>query len=94
MSKTRVKRAISKSKPLFVLLMVESNICEVVKPLHPLAQSLLKEFEDIFSNDQPLGPPPFIGIKYQIDLLLSAPVTSKLAYRCNPNESKELQWQV
>ena len=37
MSQTQVERAISKSKPLFVLLMVESNTSEEVKPLHPLA---------------------------------------------------------
>ena len=44
MSKTQVERAISKSKPLFSSLMVESNTSEVVKPLYPLAQSLLREF--------------------------------------------------
>jgi len=43
-SKTRVERAISRSKPLFASLMVESNTSEVVKPLYPLAQSLLREF--------------------------------------------------
>ena len=37
MSKTQVKRAISKSKPLFSSLMVESNTSELVKPLYPLA---------------------------------------------------------
>jgi len=45
MSETWMERAISKSKPLFSLLMVESNTSKEVKPLHPLAQSLLKEFE-------------------------------------------------
>ena len=37
MSETQVERAISKSKPIFALLIVESNTSEVVKPLHPLA---------------------------------------------------------
>jgi len=53
MSDTWVERAISKSKPLFALLMVESNTSEEVKPLHPLAQSLLREFEDVFPNYLP-----------------------------------------
>jgi len=37
MSETWVERVISKSKPLFTLLMVKSNTSEKVKPLHPLA---------------------------------------------------------
>jgi len=93
-SETRVERAISKSKSLFALLIVESNITEVVKPLYPHTQLLLREFEDVFSNDLPLRTPLFRGIKHQVDLLLSAPLSNKLAYMCNPNESKELQGQV
>ena len=91
MSETRVKRVISKSKPLFALLMVESNTSEGLKPMHPLAQSLLKELEHIFTNDLPPGLLPLRGIEHQIDLLADAPLLNKLAYRCNPNESKELQ---
>jgi len=37
MSESQVKRTISKSKPLFSLLMVQSNTSEVVKPIHSLA---------------------------------------------------------
>ena len=46
-----MERAISKSKPLFALLMVESNTSEEVKHIHPLAQLLLREFADVFLND-------------------------------------------
>jgi len=94
---TRVKHEWKESlvrKPLFALLLVESNTSEVVKLLHPLAQSLLREFKDMFPNGLPLGLPPFRGINHQIDLLLGATLPNKLAYRCNPNESKELQRQV
>ena len=91
MSETHVERAISKSKLLFALLMVESNTSEEVKLLHPLAQLLLRESKDVFANDLPLGLSPTRGIKQQIDLLSSAPLANKLAYRCNPNELKELQ---
>jgi len=94
MNETRVEKAISKSKPLFSLLMVTSNTSEVVKPLHPLAQSLLREFEDVFLNDLPLRLSPFRVIEHQMDLLLSTPLPKKPSYRCNPNEFKELQWQV
>jgi len=83
----RVERAISKSKPLFALLIVESNNSEEVEPLHLLTQSLLEEFEDVFSNDLSPGLPPIRGIEHQVDLLPGAPLSSKLAYKCNPNES-------
>ena len=48
MSEAWVERAICKSKRLFSLFMVESKTSEEVNPLHPLTQSLLKEFEDVF----------------------------------------------
>jgi len=90
MSERWVERAISKSKPLFSLLMVDSNISEEVNPLHPLAQSFLREFEDVIPNDLPPRLAPIRGIEHQIDLLPGAPLLNKPAYRCNPNESKEL----
>jgi len=91
MSKMLVQRIISKSKPLFTLLMVESNTCEGVKPMLPIAQSLLREFEDVFPNDSPLGLHPFRGIEHQSDLLLGASLPNKQIYKWNPNESKGLQ---
>ena len=65
-----------------------------MKPLHPLAQSLLREFKDVFPNDLPSRLHPFRGIELPIDLLLHAPLPNKSACRCDPNESKELQQQV
>jgi len=90
MSETRVERAICMSRPLFALLMVELNTSEEATPLHPLAQSLMKEFKDVFPNDLPPGLPPIRGIEHQIDLLQGATSPSKSAYRYNLNESKEL----
>ena len=46
--------------------MIESNTSEVVKPLHLLAQSLLREFKDVSSNDLPLRLPPLRGIEHEI----------------------------
>ena len=87
MSETRVERAISKSKPLFALLMVDSNTREEVKSLHPLTQLLLREFDNVFPNDIPLGLPHLREIKHQIDLLSDASLPNKRAYRYNPSES-------
>ena len=55
-----------------------------MKPLHPLAQSLLREFEDVFSDGLPSGLPLFRGIKHQIDLLPSVPLPDKPAYSVTP----------
>ena len=77
MSETRVEKPISKSKPLVASLMVESNTFEDIKSMHPLAQSLLREFVDVFLNDLPPRLPPLSGIKYQIDRLTSCFFTKK-----------------
>ena len=74
--------------------MAESNTSEEVKPLHPLSQSLLREFEDVFPNDLPPGLPLIRVIEQQIDLLLGAPLPNKPAHWCNPNDIKEIQIQV
>ena len=51
MSETWVETVSSKSNPLFALLLVELNSSVEAKPIHPLARSLLREFDDVFSND-------------------------------------------
>jgi len=44
LSKTWVERTISKKKPLFALLIVESKTSEIVRHIHHLAEAFLKEF--------------------------------------------------
>ncbi len=40
------------------------------------------------------GLPPIRGIEHQIDLVPGAAIFNRLAYRSNPEETKELQRQV
>ncbi|XP_048228313.1 uncharacterized protein LOC125369577 [Ricinus communis] len=47
-----------------------------------------KEFE---KDDLLKGLPPFRGIEHAIDLIPGAPLPNKAAYRCNPEQAKELQ---
>jgi len=82
MSETHVERAISKSKLLCALLMVKSNTSDKVKLLHPLAQSLLREFDDVVPNVLPLVLPSLRGVKHQIELVLGNPLSNKSTYRC------------
>jgi len=53
-------------------------------PLHPLAQPLIQEFEDVFLVDLPPVLPPLRAIEHHIDLLPGAALPNKSAYRCNP----------
>ncbi|XP_057529799.1 uncharacterized protein LOC130808337 [Amaranthus tricolor] len=55
---------------------------------------LIKDFEDVFPDELPIGLPPLRGIEHQIDLIPGAPLPNKPAYRCNPLETKELQRQI
>ncbi|XP_074288868.1 uncharacterized protein LOC141614014 [Silene latifolia] len=57
-------------------------------------RELLVEFSDVFPDELPDGLPPKRGIEHQIDLLPGAALPNKPAYRCNPEEAKELQRQV
>ena len=40
------------------------------------------------------GLPPIKGIENQIDFVLSSTIPNRSTYRCNPEETKELQRQV
>jgi hypothetical protein len=55
---------------------------------------LLQEFADVFPDELPLGLPPLRGIENRIDLIPGAPLLNKAPYRVNPDETKEIQWQV
>ena len=44
----------------------------------------------MFPNDVPSGLPFIRGIEYQIDFMLGATIPNQLAYRSNPEETKEL----
>jgi len=59
-----------------------------------MIRPLISHYQDVFPQDLPPGLPPIWGIEHQIDLIPGAPLPSKVAYRCNPQETKELQRQV
>ncbi|XP_074298833.1 uncharacterized protein LOC141629786 [Silene latifolia] len=70
----------------------------VLKPMSPQAvralgtpiDDLLEEFGDVFPDELPAGLPPIRGIEHQIDLIPGLTLPNKAAYRCNPEETKEL----
>ena len=94
LSETRVERALSKGKQVLASLTLESNKSEEVTPLHPKIIPLISQSKDVFPQDLRPGLPPIRGIEHQIDLIPGAPLPSKAANRCHPQETKELQRQV
>jgi len=52
-----------------------------LKSLPPKVENILKELEDIFPKEGPIGLPPFRGIEHQIDLLSGASLPNRPAYK-------------
>ncbi|KAA3457131.1 reverse transcriptase [Gossypium australe] len=54
----------------------------------------IKDFQDVFPEETPSGLPPLRKIEHQIDFVPGAVILNRPAYRMNPEETKELQWQI
>jgi hypothetical protein len=67
------------------------SLDDITMPLPRAITNLLQEFKDIFSIEIPPGLPPLRGIEHQIDLILRATLPNRVAYRTNPEETKEIQ---
>ncbi|XP_074288809.1 uncharacterized protein LOC141613964 [Silene latifolia] len=85
------EEVVARGEPAYLLVVrevkkMESNDARI--------RELLVEFGDVFPDELPDGLPPKRGIEHQIDLLPGAALPNKPAYRCNPEEAKELQRQV
>jgi hypothetical protein len=93
---SEVKNAFFADRPMILLVYKESylNLDETNKSLPSLAVSLLQEFEDVFQEEMPNELPLIRGIEHQIDFVPGAAIPIRPAYRSNPEETKELQWQV
>ena len=90
-TENEVSRAIDDGEIVYLLI---ANPNVVQASCHPQVEKLLKEFADVFPTELPKGLPPIRGIEHQIDLIPGVPLPNKAAYRCNPEETKELQRQI
>nr|ABF95971.1 retrotransposon protein, putative, Ty3-gypsy subclass [Oryza sativa Japonica Group] len=55
---------------------------------------ITQEYEDVFLAERPPGLPPMRGIEHQIVLIPGASLPNNVAYRTNPEKTKEIQRQV
>ncbi|KAK9689361.1 hypothetical protein RND81_09G054900 [Saponaria officinalis] len=86
-----VEGIIARGEPMYVLVVRDVGH---EKGNDASVRELLDEFRDVFPKELPNGLPPKRGIEHQIDLISGAALPNKPAYRCNPEEAKELQRQV
>jgi hypothetical protein len=62
--------------------------------LPPIVANLLQKHMDVFPSEIPPRLPPMRGIEHKIDLIPGASLPNHVAYRTNPDETKEIQRQV
>ncbi|KAF8052299.1 hypothetical protein N665_1574s0001 [Sinapis alba] len=91
-----IKRTLYSQLPALLLVFKETLITNTDStPDYPCELvSLLQEYEDVFSADNPTGLPPIRGIEHQIDFVPGSTLPNRPAYRTNLVETKELQKQV
>ncbi|XP_074283863.1 uncharacterized protein LOC141608406 [Silene latifolia] len=89
-----VERAIDHGERVYLLVVKENSSANVVLQEHNPIDDLLEVFGDVFPKELPAGLPPIRGIEHQIDLVPGSSLLNKAAYRCNPEETKELQRQI
>ncbi|KAK2356459.1 hypothetical protein QL285_093789 [Trifolium repens] len=93
-TENEVKDAIDNGELVYMLFAKNAKQDNVETPLKQQLEAILGEYEDVFPIELPIGLPPIRGIEHQIDLIPGAPLPNKAAYRCNPEETKELQRQI
>ena len=54
----------------------------------------MDDFQDVFPNQLPKGPPPKRKVEHKIDLVEGAEPTSRPPYRLKPKEQDELEAQL
>nr|KYP38909.1 Transposon Ty3-G Gag-Pol polyprotein [Cajanus cajan] len=94
--KNDINKTLLIEQPLYLLFFKETLAAtsHELETLPQEGQKLLKEFDDLFPQEVPSGLPPLRGIEHQIDLIQGASLPNRLAYRTNPQETKEIESQV
>nr|KYP31710.1 hypothetical protein KK1_047825 [Cajanus cajan] len=91
-----IQQCLLVEQPLHLLYVKETLVATSfeLESLPKGVQTLLKEFDDLFSKEVPGGFPSLRGIEHQIDLVPRASLPNRPAYRTNPHEMKEIETHV
>ena len=76
-------------KPFKDWILLFEEEAETTRALHPLAISLLKQFQHLLLEDIPFGLPPKRDIQHHIDLIPREILLNKPAYRMNPKRQHQ-----
>nr|KAJ0212617.1 hypothetical protein LSAT_V11C400209730 [Lactuca sativa] len=101
-SKNEVEQVLNKGEEIFILVVKEGPKLETGNEANEemnskvggLIAEFLVEFHDVFPANLPPGLPPIRDIEHQINLIREASLPNKAAYRCNLEETKEMQKQI
>ncbi|KAL9244399.1 hypothetical protein vseg_018179 [Gypsophila vaccaria] len=93
-SEREIEHAIDEGERVYMLVAKETQDESGLAQNEGEMAELLREFADVFPEELPPGLPPIRGIEHQIDLIPGASLPNRAAYRCNPEETKELQRQI
>ncbi|XP_020209374.1 uncharacterized protein LOC109794332, partial [Cajanus cajan] len=89
-----LKQILLVKQPSFIFLRIGTLTCTATssgnETLPKVVKILLKEFDDLFPPEGPMGLPPLRGIEHQIDIVLGASLPNRLAYRTKPRVQKSL----
>jgi hypothetical protein len=87
-------KELSEPNAMFFVLLCKYNFRstnDLPSTLPSVVFVVLKEYEDEFLEEVPLGLPPKRGIEHQINLVPGASLPNRAPYRTNPEETREIQ---
>jgi len=73
-------------------ILLSQQSIEAKDSSHPFLVPISKAFELVSPSEAPHGLPPERSIKHKIDIIPSATLANKFAYRMNLYETQEAQW--
>jgi hypothetical protein len=96
MTKCEVKQVLYANQPMFICYYNDLCLNVNTNPLPSEFELMLQGFDDVFPKEMPSGLPPLRGIEHQIDLIPSASLPNRPAYRSShkkPRKSKS-KWKI
>ena len=88
------KKDVKKARALFICLLKEDDNSNKGQTEDPELQKLLKEYQDVFPESLPIGPPPARNLVHRIQLIPGAEPPVVRIYPLSPKELQVLKEQL